>query len=108
MPARGYPIDIDAIILFELARGYGSGPAVWRRARTRMQEQGYKLHSGAWYPAFTRLRDKGLVASARGEAPFRQGKSRIATVYALTEKGAKEARRLSTVLRNLALPEASV
>jgi DNA-binding PadR family transcriptional regulator len=104
MPARGYPLDIDAIILFELARGYASGPELWRRARERMREQGYKLHSGAWYPALDRLLTKGLVASGRGEPPFRRGKSRIAKIYILTEQGAKEARRLSEVIRNLMLP----
>ena len=107
MPARGYPLDIDAIILFELARGNGSGPEVWRRARARMQVNGYKLHSGAWYPAFARLYEKGLVAWAMAASPFRRGKNRIAKVYILTEKGVKEAKRLSAVIRNLAL-EASV
>lgn len=109
MPARGYPIDIDAIILFELARGNGSGPEIWRRSRARMQENGYKLNSGAWYPALTRLFQKGLVAWAMAESPFRRGKSRIAKVYILSEKGAKEAKRLSSIIRNLILPsDASV
>jgi DNA-binding PadR family transcriptional regulator len=104
MPARGYPIDIEAIILFELVRGYGSGPEVWRRARARMLEQGFKLNSGAWYPALTKLFEKGFVAWAMGESPYRRGKSRIAKIYILTEKGVKEAKRLSTIIRNLLLP----
>lgn len=108
MPARGYPLDIDAVILFELTRGSGYGPDLWRRARRRMQENGYKLHSGAWYPAMERLHEKGFVSWSKPDGPFRKGRSRIVKDYALTEKGAREARRLSTVIRNLILsPEAS-
>ena len=107
MPARGYPLDIDTIILFELTRGYGSGPEIWRRARDRMQLHGYKLHSGAWYPALKRLFNKGFVASGKAEGPFRRGKSRVPKIYILTEKGVKEARRLSSVLQSLILPPAS-
>jgi len=104
VPARGYPLDIDAIILFELARGYGSGPEIWRRARVRLQEKGCKLHSGAWYPALDRLASKGFVLTAMGQVPFRRGKSRIAKIYSLSTAGAKEARRLSSVIRDLILP----
>lgn len=104
MPARGYPLDIDAIIMFELARGNGSAPEILRRARNRMRVNGYKLNYGSWYPAVARLFRKGLVAWAMGETPFRRGKSRIARVYILTAKGVKEAKRLSAVLRNLILP----
>lgn len=109
MPARGYPIDIDAIILFELARGSGTRPKIWQRACARMKENGYKLHSGAWYPAMERLYRDGLVAWAMENVVFRPGRSRIAKVFALTEKGTQEARRLSAIIRNLTLsPEASV
>ncbi len=61
MPARGFPLDIDALILFELARSMGSGPELLRRARGRMQTRGYKLNYGSWYPALKRLEARRLL-----------------------------------------------
>lgn len=103
MPARGYPLDIDAIILFELARGMGSGPELLRRTRVRMREKGYALNYGAWYPALRRLETKGFLVWGQGRPPFRRG-HRIPKIYALTPKGQTEALRLSTVIRSLLLP----
>lgn len=105
MPARGYPLDIDLLILFELARtGTASGPDLWRRACARMQENGYKLHSGAWYPALERLYRRGLIGWTKELPSTRPRKTRTTKTYALGPSGAKEARRLSTILRNLILP----
>lgn len=104
MPARGFPLDIDAIILFELVRGTGSAPELLRKARGRMQEQDYKLNYGTWYPALGRLERKGLVVGTQVDAPFRRSRASRAKVYLLTEKGAAEARRLSSVIRKLILP----
>jgi DNA-binding PadR family transcriptional regulator len=103
MPARKFPIDIDLIILFELARGAGSGPDLWCRACQRLRLNGFTLHSGAWYPALGRLYAKGLVCWTKGQRPFDRHRTRIPKYWALTEKGAKEARRLSAVVRALAL-----
>ena len=104
MPARGYPLDIDALILFELAREAGSGPDILRRVRRRMQENGYKLNYGSWYPALKRLERKGLVSGTLVDAPERSGRARRAKVYVLTEEGKGAAQALSTVIRNLILP----
>lgn len=104
MPARGYPLDIDAIILFELARGTGSGPEILRRARARMKGNGYKLNYGSWYPALKRLEGKGLAVWTMVEAPFRRGRACHAKVYVLTDKGLDAARRLSSDIRSLLLP----
>ncbi len=105
MPARRYPLDIDLIIRFELARtGIASGPDLWRRAVARMQESGYKLHSGAWYPALERLYRRNLIGWTKKEVSMAPRKTRVPKTYALSPAGAKEARRLSTILRNLILP----
>jgi len=104
VPARGYPIHINLIILFELSRGPATSPEIWRRASARMKTADYRLHSGAWYPAIEKLFRDGFVASSTDDGPFRRGKSRIAKIYILTEKGAKEVRRLSHIIRNIILP----
>jgi DNA-binding PadR family transcriptional regulator len=101
MPARGFPIDIDAIILFELARGMGSGPELLRRVRGRMQARAYRLNYGSWYPALKRLETKGFVIG--GKPPRPKGR-RIPKIYALTDVGRKEARDLSIDIRALLLP----
>jgi len=107
MPARGYPLDIDVIILFELARGGTlSAPDLLRHAQSRMRANGYKLSCGTWYPAIDRLYRKGYLCWKMDEQ--RAPTHRIPKLYSLTELGVKEARRLSTVIRNLILsPEAS-
>lgn len=101
MPARGFPIDIEAIILFELVRGMGSGPELLRRARARMRSRCYKLNYGSWYPALERLEAKGFLTG--GKPPFPKGR-RIPKIYALTDDGRAEARQLSIDIRALILP----
>ena len=101
MPARGYPLDIDAIILFELAKGMGSAPELLRRVRGRMQKRGYRLNYGSWYPALKRLEEKGFLVG--GKPPKPNGRRRP-KIYALTDIGRMEAHALSTDIRALLLP----
>ena len=102
MPSRSFPLDTDAMILFELARGMGSGPELLRRVRARMLSRCYKLHYGTWYPALTRLEAKGFLTC--GKPPFPKGR-RIPKIYALTDDGKIQARELSTDIRALLLPQ---
>ncbi|HJV33306.1 MAG TPA: PadR family transcriptional regulator [Patescibacteria group bacterium] len=106
MPVRGFPLDTEAIILFELARGFGTAPELLRRARARMEESGYALHYGTWYPALSRLERRELLNARRTKVSFRQGRANVTKVYYLTEKGQEEARRLSSRIRVLLIPEA--
>ena len=107
MPARGSPIDIELLILFELARGGpGHGPLLLRRTRKRLADDGVTLHYGTYYPALERLERKGLVAWTLQPLPWKWHKTRTPKVYALTENGTLEARRLSLLLRRMIVPEA--
>ena len=105
MPARGTPIDVDLLILFELARGgMGHGPMLLRRTRERLGNSGFKLHYGTYYPALTRLLKKGFVAWTLQSLPWRAHKTRPPKVYALTPKGTQEVKRMSILFHNLILP----
>lgn len=111
MPPRRSPIAIELLILFELVRGGpGHGPLLLRRTHKRLGESGIKLHYGTYYPALVKLESEGLVASTIQPLPWMKRASRPPRVYALTEEGAKEARRLSAMFHKLILPlrEASV
>ena len=105
MPVRGFPLDIEAIILFELARGFGTAPELLRRARARMEESGYPLHYGTWYPALARLERRGLLNGHQVKVSFQRGRANNAKAYYLTEQGQEEARRLSSRIRALLLPD---
>lgn len=106
MPSRGAPVDIDLLILFELARGGpGHGPLLLRRFRKRIGDCGFKLHYGTYYPALKRLEKKGYVEWTTQPLPWRWHKSRRPKVYALTEKGTSEARRLSGIFHLIILPQ---
>ena len=105
MPARGAPIDVDLLILFELVRGGpGHGPLLLRRVRQRLGNADIKLHYGTYYPALVKLEEKGFVAWTLAPLPWMGHKTRQPKVYALTEEGAKEARRLSAMFHRLILP----
>jgi len=105
VPARGAPIDIDLLILFELARGGpGHGPLLLRRVRKRLGDSEITLHYGTYYPALDMLEQKGFVTWTLEPLPWMWHKTRHPKVYALTESGAKEARRLSAMFHRLILP----
>ena len=105
MPARGSPIDIDLLILFELARGGpGHSPLLLRRVRKRLGDSSIKLHYGTYYPAMERLTSNNLVAWTLEPLPWKWHKTRQPKVYALTEKGTQEARRFSKMFHRLILP----
>ena len=105
MPARGAPIDVDLLVLFELARGGpGHGPLLLRRVRDRLRDESLKLHYGTYYPALARLEKKGHVEWTIQPLPWGWHKKRKLKIYALTEKGAQEARRLSRMFHKLILP----
>ena len=110
MPPRGAPIETDLLILFELARGGpGHGPLLLRRVRQRLGSTDIKLHYGTYYPALEKLEQKGFVTWTFQPLPWMGHKRRRPKVYALTETGAKEARRLSLMFHRLILPiEATV
>lgn len=105
MPARGAPIDIDLLILFELARGgMGHGPLLLRRVHERLGESGFKLHYGTYYPALKRLLRKELITESLQPLPWKRHTSRPPKVYELTPKGAEEAKRMSAILHQIILP----
>ena len=105
MAARGSPIDVDLLILFELARGGpGHSPLLLRRIRRRLDAGDIKLHYGTYYPAMDRLERKGFVTWTLQPLPWKWHKTRQPKIYALTENGTQEARRLSSMFHRLILP----
>ena len=105
MPPRGAPIDVDLLILFELARGGpGHGPLLLRRVRKRLGDDSIRLHYGTYYPALDKLEQKGFVTWTLQPLPWKWHKTRQPKIYALTENGTLEARRLSSMFHRLILP----
>ena len=105
MPPRGAPIDVGLLILFELARGGpGHSPLLLRRVRKRLGAADIKLTYGTFYPAMERLESKGFVVWTLQPLPWKWHKTRQPKIYALTDTGTLEARRLSEMFHRLILP----
>ena len=90
------PVRVRTALLLELARGPGFGLEIIERVRART---GLALRQPTVYPELQLLRIGGLATTTVKHRPGQGGRPTM--IFALTEKGLTEARRLVVAIAKM-------